>query len=141
MIDVGKLDKSKSVSSAKGKSSKVGSGSSFSSYLNIGSASEANTVSAAASIAVNEAIFATQMVGPEEEKAARQYLCKRGGTLLSGLEEIRDGLLLGQISKDKLLKISRQVKEQKVRSTDERLQEIIREIELRVEVELAKLMR
>ena len=141
MIDVSKLDRSKSLSSAKGKSSKVGSGGSFSSYLNIGAVSEQGAVSAASAIAVNEAIFATQMVGSEEEKAARQYLCKRGSTLLSGLEEIRDGLLMGHISKDRLLQISRMVKDQKVRSTDEKLQEIITEIELRVEVELAKLTR
>ena len=57
------------------------------------------------------------------------------------LEEIRDGLLAGQISKDKLIEISRMVKENRPPAQDPVLQEILDEIELRVEVELAKLTR
>ena len=47
----------------------------------------------------------------------------------------------GEISKDRLIEISRLVKQKDVSSADEKLQEIMQEIELRVEVELAKLMR
>ena len=61
--------------------------------------------------------------------------------LLEKLEEIRDGLLLGYISKDKLIEISRYVRETKINTADEKLAELIGEIELRVEVELAKLMK
>ena len=57
------------------------------------------------------------------------------------LEEIRDGLLLGSISKDKLIEISRMVKNKNIKCDDEKLREIMEEIELRVEVELAKIMR
>ena len=57
------------------------------------------------------------------------------------LEEIRDGLLMGYISRDRLIEISRQVKDNRYQSDDPRLQEILSEIELRVEVELAKLMK
>ena len=60
---------------------------------------------------------------------------------MDDLEEIRDGLLTGQIDKEKLIEISRLVKQKDVESNDERLKEIMQEIELRVEVELAKLMR
>ena len=66
---------------------------------------------------------------------------KRGQTLLEKLEEIRDGLLMGYISRDRLIEISRQVKDNRYQSDDPRLQEILSEIELRVEVELAKLMK
>jgi len=61
--------------------------------------------------------------------------------LLDKLEEIRQALLGGYISVDRLIEISRFVKEQDFGSSDSRLNEIIAEIELRVEVELAKLTK
>lgn len=81
------------------------------------------------------------MVDADEEKEVRKKLIKRGQTLLEKLEEIRDGLLMGYISRDRLIEISRLVKDNRYQSEDPRLQEILGEIELRVEVELAKLMK
>ena len=77
----------------------------------------------------------------EEGLARRRQVLKRGYSLLEKLEEIRDALLMGYISKDKLIEISRFVKENKNATDDEKLNEIIEEIELRIEVELAKLTR
>lgn len=68
-------------------------------------------------------------------------MLKRGKNLIEKLEEIRDGLLLGSISRESLINISRMVKERRYESADPRLKEIMDEIELRVEVELAKLMK
>lgn len=48
---------------------------------------------------------------------------------------------MGYISRDRLIEISRLVKDNRYQSEDPRLQEILGEIELRVEVELAKLMK
>ena len=48
--------------------------------------------------------------------------------------------MFGEFSKDRLIEISRMVKTKDVSSNDEKLQEIMQEIELRVEVELAKLI-
>lgn len=78
---------------------------------------------------------------PMKKKEVRKKLIKRGQTLLEKLEEIRDGLLMGYISRDRLIEISRLVKDNRYQSEDPRLQEILGEIELRVEVELAKLMK
>ena len=118
---------------------KAGSGESFSAYLNETMKSQVNQVNAASGISVTDAIFATQMVNGEEEREIRKKLIKRGNTLLDKLEEIRDALLVGYISKDELINIARMVKEKQQESSDEKLQEIMAEIELRVEVELAKL--
>ena len=98
-------------------------------------------VQATAALTSADAIFAAQSVSDEEERQIRKKLIKKGSTLLDNLEEIRDGLLRGEISKDRLIEISRLVKQKDVSSADEKLQEIMQEIELRVEVELAKLMR
>lgn len=120
---------------------KTGGGENFADYLKTGSASETKEVQATAAMTSADAIFAAQAVNDEEERQIRKKLVKKGNTLLENLEEIRQGLLSGEISKNRLIEISRLVKQKDVATTDQRLQEIMQEIELRVEVELAKLMR
>lgn len=139
MINVANINKTKNLNSAKSK--KPSGGESFSSYLRGTENSSGAQVSGTSGISVAEAIFAAQMVSDEEEKEIRRKICKRASTLLEKLEEIRDGLLLGHISKDRLIEISRMVKDNRLAANDERLKGIIAEIELRVEVELAKLTR
>ena len=139
MFKVSDINKSQDVSSAS-KAKKAQGGASFSSYLT-SLKSDTPGVSGPANISVADAIFATQMVDGEEEREIKKKLVKRSSTLIEKLEEIRDGLLIGEISKDKLIEISRFVKDRRFETSDTKLQEIIEEIELRVEVELAKLMR
>lgn len=117
------------------------SGASFSSFLSETMQIKNTPVNPSGSIAVTDAIFAAQTATDEEERQIRKKLLKRGNVLLDKLEEIRDGLLAGYISKDELFDLSRMIKEKQFETQDEKLQEIIEEIELRVEVELAKLTR
>lgn len=139
MINVGEINKSKDLNLNKTK--KAASGGNFSAYLKESMTGQPQGVSGTSSIAVPEAIFAAQLVDEEIEREARKRLLKRGATLLEKLEEIRDGLLAGSISKERLIEISRLVKDRKTGCDDPRLTEIIGEIELRVEVELAKLTK
>ena len=139
MLNVREINKNTELTTTKAK--KTGGGESFASYLQNVSAKENPAVSASAGIAVADAIFAAQAVNDEEGRERRRQTVKRGFTLLEKLEEIRDALLLGYISKDRLIEISRFVKERKINTEDDKLNEIIAEIELRVEVELAKLTR
>ena len=81
------------------------------------------------------------MVSNEEEQQRRKKLINRGYSLLEKLEEIRKALLSGYMSMDSLIEISRLVKEHKTECDDARLMDILQEIELRVEVELAKLTK
>lgn len=120
---------------------KTDGGESFASYLRSTTASETKEVQPTTAMTSADAIFAAQAINDEEEKQIRRKLVKKGNTLLDNLEEIRQGLLSGEISKDKLIEISRLVKQKDVASEDKKLQEIMQEIELRVEVELAKLTR
>ena len=137
---VKEVNKSTEISTSKVKKSSHGED--FSSYLTGVSKKETASVSAkTSSFAINEALFAAQMVGDEEEEKRKQKLVKRANTLLEKLEDIRNSLLDGYISRDKLLEISMFVKEQKTATEDEKLSEIVSEIELRVEVELAKLTK
>lgn len=139
MLNVREINKTTELTA--GKTKKAGSNESFASYLQGVPQQENRAVSASAGIAVADAIFAAQMINDEEGRERRRLAVKRGFSLLEKLEEIRDALLLGYISKDRLIEISRFVKERKTDAEDEGLNGIIAEIELRVEVELAKLTR
>lgn len=138
VIKVNDINKTTDVVSGKN-IKKTSGGESFSSYLNETMAKKTQQVGGTSGISVADAIFATQMVGSEEEREIRKKLIKRGYSLLEKLEEIRDALLLGYMSRDKLIETARMVREHQAESSDPKLQEIMAEIELRVEVELAKL--
>ena len=132
----------KSAELAKGSSAKkISSGESFADYLASAKADKTSNIQSMSAVATADAIFAAQTVDGEEEKQIRKKLIKKGNSLIDCLEEIRDGLLLGEFSTERLIEISRMVKQKDVPSEDEKLQEILQEIELRVEVELAKLIR
>ena len=64
-----------------------------------------------------------------------------GNDLLDRLEQLRMSVLTGAISKDRLQELARTMRERKVQSDDPRLNDLVAEIELRVEVEIAKLTR
>ena len=140
MFKVNDVNKSNEISQGKSVK-KSGSGESFSAYLNETMKNSSHPVGASSGISVTDAIFATQMVSDEEEREIRKKLVKRGQTLIEKLENIRDGLLIGYISKDELINISRMLKDSQIASSDEKLQNLMAEIELRVEVELAKLTK
>lgn len=139
MINVSEINKTKELNTAK--AAKKTGGENFSSYLQKPAASSSAQVSAMSNINVADAVLAAQMINDEEEREIRKNLVKRGNSLLEKLEEIRVALLDGSISMNKLIEISRFVKERRFNTQDQRLSEIIAEIELRVEVELAKLMK
>jgi hypothetical protein len=64
---------------------------------------------------------------------------KRAEDMLDRLDEIRLGLLAGNIPRERLEALDRLVQEQRLQVADPRLSEILDEIELRARVELAKL--
>lgn len=136
-MKVNDINKSSEISS--GKVKKSTGGTDFASFLKAPTSTQTSPVSGMTNVSSLDAIFATQMVDGVEERERRKKMIKRGKNLLDKLEEIRSALLVGYIAKDKLIEISRLVKEQKTMCEDERLLNIIAEIELRVEVELAKL--
>ena len=139
MIQVNNIDKTSTSSSSKVK--KTSSGGNFSAYLRDIVHVEPEGVLGTAAVTAADAIFAAQSVGEDEEKTLRKKQFERGKTLLEKLEEIRDGLLRGYISKERLMNIAQFVREQKFEAQDQRINDIVEEIELRVEVELAKLMK
>ena len=71
----------------------------------------------------------------KDERSAKN----RANLILDKLEDIRMGLLLGEIPKSNLEELSKVLKVARENSVDSKLLEIIDDIELRAKIELAKL--
>lgn len=102
---------------------------------------EVHAVETASGVASVDAIFVAQAVGDADEREARQRLIQRGEDILDKLEEIRHGLLLGVVPREKLEALAHSVRARRENCPDPRLAALLDEIELRAEVELAKLSR
>jgi hypothetical protein len=102
-------------------------------------ADEAQGVDAPASVNGIAALLVTQGVGDALEREAKKRLVDYGNDLLDKLEELRHGLLMGAVPKDKLIAMAQMVRSRRDSAPDPHLAELLNEIELRVEVELAKL--
>ena len=85
-----------------------------------------------------DAILALQAVGGPLE--GRKKALKRGRSLLDALDEIKADLLIGHVSADRLDALMNQLSEIRERS-DPALDAVLDEIDLRVQVELAKFGR
>ena len=88
-----------------------------------------------------ESILSVQVMQDAGDQESRKQSKQYGLELLDRLDEIRDGLLVGAISKDKLMELAQSMRQQRRKSDDPQLNQIIDEIELRAEVEIAKLTR
>jgi hypothetical protein len=77
-----------------------------------------------------------QGVGSSDQKQRAVY---HGDELLKLLDEVRDGLLAGGISRQTLTKLAVATSKRRESFADPRLQTVLDEIELRAKVELAKL--
>jgi hypothetical protein len=98
----------------------------------------ASSVSATNSIGSVDALLAAQSVeasGEEERRQART----RGNEILDRLDELRHGLLAGTLTRDQIVTLANLVRSRRGSIVDPKLREVLDEIELRAEVEIAKL--
>jgi hypothetical protein len=100
----------------------------------------ASQVNQAAPMAALDAMLVVQAVDEQGGgKRNRQRAFRRGSTLLERLDEIRHGLLEGSIPASQLQALAQALRSEKMTVQDPQLAEVLAEIELRCEVELAKL--
>ena len=100
-------------------------------------AGAAGPSSAAGPVASAQALLAVQEVG--DATAGRSKGLMRAEDMLDALEDLRRGLLMGTVSKAKLQSLARMARARRETIDDPRLNALLDEIELRAEVELAKL--
>ncbi|MBI3451675.1 MAG: flagellar assembly protein FliX [Rhodospirillales bacterium] len=109
-------------------------GSEFTRHLDAPVASA--SVSGGSPLSAVDALLALQEV--DDATAGPAKTKQRGDDILDRLDDLRHGLLNGFISRQSLTALATMVRARRERATDPRLQEILGEIELRAEVELAK---
>ena len=106
-----------------------------------GESGGSSAVDGLSSISGVDTLLALQSVGDVNEREARKRMIRRGEDILDQLEELRHGLLIGTMSPEKLEGLAKTVRTSREDCVDPRLGAILDEIELRAEVELAKLGR
>lgn len=111
------------------------SGAAFSKQL-VGETGGSAGVHAAAPLAGIASVLALQEV---DDAAARESRGKmRAQDMLDKLEEIQHSLLAGTLPAQKLMELAKVVQSRRVHVDDPRLAEILDQIDLRAQVELAK---
>ncbi len=88
-----------------------------------------------------DSILAVQEVPDATVGRSRGLYRQYGEDLLERLDDLRLGILAGTYPKDKLVDLAHQLRQRRQASDDPKLNEIIEEIQLRAEVEVAKLTR
>lgn len=99
------------------------------------------TSEAGASHGISATGSVTGVLGVQEVDDALAHASKgrlRAQDILDRLEDLRLEILTGAISRDKLLQLTHMVNSRRAQVTDPRLMEILDEIDLRAQVELAK---
>lgn len=94
---------------------------------------------AAGAIAGIDALLMAQEADDPAERSARKRMHKRGHDLLSELEKIRIGMLSGTLSVGNLLDIADVVASHRERLKDPQLSSLLDEIDLRAQIEIAKM--
>lgn len=107
----------------------------------MGSAEESHAIEAPSALGAVDALLVVQAAGDAPDREARQRLVRRGEDILDRLEEIRHGLLMGTVPKDRLVALAQLVRARRETCADPHLAGLLDEIELRAEVEIAKLAR
>lgn len=86
-------------------------------------------------------VFAIQEVPDAMDQRTRKMAFAYGEDLLTRLDDLKVGVLNGRFSKEKLTELAQNLRQKRQDSDDEVLNGLISEIELRAEVEIAKLSR
>ena len=88
-----------------------------------------------------DALFSVQEVPDAVDQRSRKLAITYGEDLLERLDVLKSGVLNGSMPKEKLTDLAQHLRQKRHSSDDDQLNEIISEIELRAEVEIAKLSR
>lgn len=124
--------------SSKGKG-KVSSGDGSFGRMVSGDSPQAEGAGASHSIARIDSLLMVQAAEDPTERAARQRMEKRAGNILQELENLRTAVLTGGLTVGHLIDIADVVSSHRERVMDPHLTAILDEVDLRAQVELAKL--
>lgn len=115
------------------------SDSGFGSMLGVDEASEATHTAGANVIARVDVLLAAQGSEDPAEKKAKQKMQKRGSEILHQLDKIRLGMLTNNLTVGNLIDIADVVAAHRERINDPQLAGLLDEIDLRAQIEIAKM--
>ncbi|MDB5490863.1 MAG: fliX [Micavibrio sp.] len=122
-----------------GRKGKISDGSGgFGDFMSEGTA-ETGGSSASHSIAHIDTLLAVQEAENPTERAARKRMKKRADDLLDELEHMRLGLLTGTLTVGHVIDIADVVAQHREKIMDPKLTAVLDEIDLRAQIELAKM--
>ncbi len=124
---------------AAGKKDKVSGGDGSFGTMISGGPQEAQGAAASQSIATVDSLLALQGAESPTEKAARQRMHKRADNVLAELDRLRLALLGGNLTVGHVIDIADVVAAHRERIMDPRLTAVLDEIDLRAQIEIAKL--
>lgn len=141
-MKVSDVNSSKAIGNTRRKKKSEVSGKGFTDHLNK-AAPEKGEAGALDTSAVQpvDSLLTVQEVPDATEERSRRPVIQYGDDLLDRLDQLRHDLLVGAVPKDKLAELAHRVRAGRKESDDPKLNEIVDEIELRAEVEIAKLTR
>ncbi len=131
-------DGPKSVGGTK-KSEKSKGSSSFGDMLGVDETSETAHAMGAGAIARIDVLLAAQAAEDPTERAARGRMKKRGDQILRTLDRLRIGILTGTLTVGNLVDVADVVATHRERINDPELAGILDEIDLRAQIEIAKM--
>lgn len=102
-------------------------------------AARAGAAQATAPSGAIDGLLAIQASG--ERLEARKRAMRRGRGILESLDRLKIGLLSGSVSHSDLLNIRAQLMQQREQADDQGLDDLLAQVDLRAEVELAKLAK
>ncbi len=120
------------------KSGKVGTDGSFEDFI---ASAPKGTGSAAPthSIARVDALLSVQAAESPTERAAKKRMVERGEDILKELDKLRHAILTGGLTIGQVIDIADVVASHRERITDPRLTAILDEVDLRAQIEMAKI--
>lgn len=141
-MKISTLETSRRTENSRGKAATRGSCGAFASTLQSATASPApTTTGGASSVLAVGSILSVQETPDATAESAKNKLRRFGRDVLDHLDDLRLGILEGTVSKERLAALARNLREKRELTDDPRLNAVIGEIELRAEVEIAKLAR
>lgn len=106
-----------------------------------GAAKEASGVAATQSIAKVDALLAVQGTESSTERAAKQRMRERGDKILERLDRLKMGILNGGLTVGQVIDIADVVASHREKITDPELSSLLDEIDLRAQIEIAKMKK
>jgi hypothetical protein len=113
---------------------------SFEDFVAMG-ATKTASAGATRSIAMVDALLSVQGAEDPTARAARRRMQERGTNLLDGLEKIRLGLLSGNLTLGHCIDVADVVASHREKISDPALSALLDEIDLRAQVEIAKMRK